>query len=357
MLVAEEDSGFDFLCQKNAAVLTMLPLLLQDLIRAKTPYEALISLLQQELDDSWTDTDRSKEIKSLLQQVNERKSELTNQHRSFIPVLNEDKSLLLLFTFGEIYLDAIKIAASSGAITVNVYSSLPLTEQEATGVANNYMSGKDYSEGNKKEALVIAKVTEPGIATKSKKRRHERFPSEPETPLIYDLKALLQILGISFNSRGEINVHPGNDAPTLTNLLSVQQAEEESRSLLTVPTTSHGFVVDLATWYCTCTTYQRFYSEQDLSHTSPDAFNTKSASTYLPAMVASSELLKDARVSGSNIITKLLTPTRSECETKHLSRLPICAHLLAVLIAAANSCPHVPLYEVVVQRDVLQMLT
>lgn len=91
----------------------------------------------------------------------------------------------------------------------------------------------------------------------------------------------------------------------------------------TFVTVAHTQEVDLKCWYCSCSEYQRQYAGVSPLH--PEG------TSAVQPLSATADIVGDTQ----NLVVRILLG--SHLQSRHKSPLPICSHLLALMICAYNA--------------------
>ncbi|CUM54994.1 unnamed protein product [Debaryomyces tyrocola] len=377
-----DDSSFiddDSLLQENSAILSILPLLIQDLFHWESHLEILLKFLQNQIEASEvleeSQTIQLQAIYSQIQEIAE-KGIVENSGQKDVLVIDENKSILLAFTFGRAFVDALSILSDPKNIKIVVYCEEGTEKSLINELGANYLQGKFESTGpNACHPIGVKVVQVKQIRERSKARVSKKRVAEIGQRLAdLDLEKMLHNAGLTINDAGELITIPKSTsilknipADTL-NPSALFSANSDERTRLqkeldeAVATKRELHAVDLKSWYCSCDEFQACYVPQ----TRPDILDNDS-NTRCPIspddtlstpaglhMMDAHDLIAKCH---DNPITRYFRSLLPQNQTKHLSTLPICCHLLALSIAATNS-PHTHRYFTILSLDnVWSMLT
>lgn len=377
-----DDSSFiddDSLLQENSAILSILPLLIQDLFHWESHLEILLKFLQNQIEASEvleeSQTIQLQAIYSQIQEIAE-KGIVENSGQKDVLVIDENKSILLAFTFGRAFVDALSILSDPKNIKIVVYCEEGTEKSLINELGANYLQGKFESTGpNACHPIGVKVVQVKQIRERSKARVSKKRVAEIGQRLAHlDLEKMLHNAGLTINDAGELITIPKSTsilknipADTL-NPSALFSANSDERTRLqkeldeAVATKRELHAVDLKSWYCSCDEFQACYVPQ----TRPDILDNDSDTRCpispddilsTPAgrhMMDAHDLIAKCH---DNPITRYFRSLLPQNQTKHLSTLPICCHLLALSIAATNS-PHTHRYFTILSLDnVWSMLT
>lgn len=298
-----------------------------------------------------------------------------NCHQKDVLVIDENKSILLAFTFGRAFADALSILSDPRNINIVVYCEEGTDENLVNELGANYLQGKFESTGSNACLPISVKVTQvKQIRESSKGRVSKKRMAEIGQRLAHlNLEKMLHNAGLTINDAGELTTIPKSTSilniptntlkpTTMFSANSVERTRLQKELDAAVATKRELYVVDLKSWYCSCDEFQASYVPQ----TTPDTLDNDS-DTHCPIspydtlstpaglyMMDTDDLIAKCH---DNPITRYFRSLLPHNQTRHLSKLPICCHLIALSIAATNS-PHTHRYFTILSLDnVWSMLT
>lgn len=281
--------------EKNADVLALLSSASPGLLISKSHFEIAIAYLDKVLKGSSTDI-VLKDVLSgddLKAQFTSLRSQLKDLYRasdnpsSTVLDIDENKSFLLAHTFPKQYPEALALLTGK-AITIELWSH---SESPYT-LVEKYMSGQNC------DTTVFVRLKETA--------EKEEIPQIPTDPLIY-VNQLLKPLRYSF-IRNELQHIEGT---------STEESDKFNIAIKHALLPSFGYVhVDPYTWFCSCFTFYEMCQESEVCRQQGKE------------IVGEVDNLK---LSKFNILSFL-----ANSPNFHADRLPMCKHLLAVLLGAAN---------------------
>lgn len=338
--MVKDEGPIDPLLQENAAIFSILPLMILGLFHRESHEVVLQKFLQdqisiaQELDD-----DRSSKLQAIISQVNEALtaiSKLGHSEKSVL-VIDENKSVLLSLTFGRTFSDALDILSNPDNIEANVLCE-DSTAENIQHVVSNYMQGK-FESGDMNLPIAV-KVNQKKSTGTTRNRLSKNKDAEIRERISYlELEQMLHNVGLTITDTGELAAKPkivqtqfvpppDHSSEAIAHELKLLQLQLDDG----IATTSDLYLVDLKSWYCSCEEYQACYvpTEPENNAYAPD-YN--SPDLQLQMVPVDRLIAKNLH----NSITHLFRGPQPHAQTNHLSTLPICPHLLAVVIAAVNS--------------------
>lgn len=203
----------DFLLQENSAILSILPLLIQDLFHWESHLEILLKFLQNQIEASEvleeSQTIQLQAIYSQIQEISE-KGMVENCHQKDVLVIDENKSILLAFTFGRAFADALSILSDPRNINIVVYCEEGTDENLVNELGANYLQGKFESTGSNACLPISVKVTQvKQIRESSKGRVSKKRMAEIGQRLAHlNLEKMLHNAGLTINDAGELTTIP-----------------------------------------------------------------------------------------------------------------------------------------------------
>lgn len=270
----------EYLHGDDAGIIGMLPALASDLVSHRSYTQQLLDQIEQQLDQGIVSISSTNEQLRLVYQ------QLASKHaNNDIPamqtgqdmyyVIEENKSIMLNLVFGSLYQEAMEMYVSQ-CIDVIVYSKDNNVAVQL--VVEEYFRG-EYT------VPVVIKVYEKG---------------KPKTRgTLLDLTSQLENLGLRITKGWELVNFAKPAEPTV------------------ITGRGEPVIVDLKTWYCSC------------DGAKPTTGTLESAQSLFANYPDSKEIGVLKAIFDSNM--------RTEC--KYPTPLPICCHLLAMIIAAFNTYP------------------
>ncbi|CAH2354919.1 hypothetical protein CLIB1423_19S02608 [[Candida] railenensis] len=201
--------------------------------------------------------------------------------------IDEDKSVMLTLMLGRLFIDAFEMLMDKC-----VEFEVCVEEIENKGeLVQNYLSG-DF---NSKVPILVTAKQKMSPFPSSKRVNEEPIDAVRHRVLINELARL---------EAGD------------------QEASPPDFGIYQV------FSVDLKSWYCNCDEYQDQMADNSENH--PEAYRKEKGEFSLKSM---EEIISQSR-GASGLLLDILTS--SEIPTRHKSPLPLCSHLLAVIICSYN---------------------
>lgn len=322
----------DELMDVNSGILFVLPSLLKDLLQEQTHEDLLIKQLQVHFPD--LDETKLSHAKELISQCL-KENDTSRLKKSWI--VDQDKSVLLTLMYGDIYLQALDLAMT-GIVTMNTYG----TEAGISDIST-------YLDQTTPPQLVIFKVRQS-----SRRKRSD-----------LDFTNKLQQIGLKL---GDCN------NPLQFTEMKFNEFRENTNNIRSQGKT---YTVGLSDWYCNCDEYQSCYKEElkmvtykelirslesmkeqgkSINHGSDihinegknnqDIVNNPLDDTSMGAMNHSTN------ISTNNDSSTTISPTTTRHisspldhisqNSSHISPLPICPHLLTLLIIFSNKSLYNP---------------
>lgn len=321
----------DELMDVNSGILFVLPSLLKNLLQEQTHADLMIKQLQVHFPD--LDETKLSQAKELISQCLEAKdtSRLKNSW-----IVDQDKSILLTLMYGDIYLQALDLAMT-GIVTMNTFG----TEAGISDIST-------YLHQTTPPQLVIFKVRQP-----SHRKRSD-----------LDFTNKLQQIGLKL---GDYN-----------NPLQFTEMEfnEVRENINDIRNQGKTYTVGLSDWYCNCDDYQSCYKEdlkmvtykelirslesmkeqgKSINQGSDNHINEGKDNQDIvndplddTTMNHSTNIGTNNDSCSSTTITSTITRNISSPldhisqNSLHISPLPICPHLLALLIIFSNKSLYNP---------------
>ncbi|CCE79418.1 Piso0_001479 [Millerozyma farinosa CBS 7064] len=354
--------------QDNFGILILLPSLATGLFTLKPRIDILQSLIEEE--NSFLqriEGSSDVEIQAIREQAVH--ISLNNENHSAGETslcIDTEKSLGLSLLFGDIYTRALAVLSSPSNVDVMIFSRLGQEPEDLQELGAKYLAGEfdgrfKQEETSPEDHIITVRVTQQCRTEvdhrrkvslkKAAKIRKELIQLELEEILH---RAKISQMGSYQSTSGHQHMHE----------IEKRRSELESKlnSGFSICEVSH--VVDLKTWYCTCTEYQMCYTrsfasdnteEQTSGPASPNLPTITQVSPYTKGlrMVAANELIEGE----PNCVSKFFTGMKDKNTTKHLSSLPICCHLLAVVLVSSNMNQDSRLHSVSFHTNIKTVLT
>lgn len=354
--------------QDNFGVLIMLPSLAAGLFTSKPRIDVLQNLIEEE--NSFLQTiDGSSDVE--IQAIGEQAVHISLNNESYSAgetslCIDAEKSLGLSLLFGDIYGRALAVLSSPSNVDVLVFSRLGQEPQNLQELGAKYLAGGfdglfKQDETSPEDYIITVRVTEQ----RRTELDHRRKVSLKKAARIR--KELIQLELEEILHRAKVSqkeTHQPIDSDKHMHEIEKRRSELELELNSGFSISQVYHVVDLKTWYCTCTEYQMCYTRSfTLDHTeeqaadpaTPNLPTTTQVSPYTKGlkMVAANELINGE----PNCVSKFFTGMKNKNTTKHLKQLPICCHLLAVVLVSANMNQHSKLHSVSFHTNIKTVLT
>lgn len=337
-----------FLFQENSAIFALLPLVGRGLFREKqkeNPYLKMIAKQVHSVENTRSIPilrEKSTKVHDILSVAGKRLLEQKKEAS-----LDENKSLLLSMTFGRTYLEALDILSYKESIRVLVYSKMHLDEPLVKEIGTRYLEAQfELLRSHQARPVVMVKVTLSTLNCPHTANQSTISAAENEIVQRIDFlqsELVLQEMGFSLTERHNKLVlleTQGEDTffrqSCLAEIDTLQKELEKKKSKHLV--TREESIVDLKSWYCSCNAYQHCYLQNYQKYT-PAAENDllegslKALSFFVKD---ASQMVANAATNKENLVARFLCALPPEIQTKHLSTLPLCPHLLALVLALAN---------------------
>lgn len=354
--------------QDNFGVLILLPSLATGLFTLRPRIDVLQNLIEEE--NSFLQTiDGSSDVE--IQAIREQAVHisLNNEDHSAGETslcIDAEKSLGLSLLFGDIYSRALAVLSSPSNVNVMVFSRLGQEPQDLQELGAKYLAGEfdglfRQDETSPEDYIITVRVTQQHRMEMDHRRKVSLKKAAKIRKELIQLE-LEEILHRAKLSQKESYQSTGSRQHMHEIGKRRSELELELNSDFSISQESH--VVDLKTWYCTCTEYQMCYTRSfALANTEEQASDLESSnlptitqvSPYTKGlkMVAANELIKGE----PNYVSKFFTGMKNKNTTKHLLQLPICCHLLAVVLVSANMNEHSKLHSVSFHTNIKTVLT
>ncbi|CCE88702.1 Piso0_001479 [Millerozyma farinosa CBS 7064] len=358
----------DTALQDNFGVLVLLPSLAAGLFTLKPRIDVLQNLIEEE--NSFLQTiDGSSDVE--IQAIREQAVHinLNNENHSAGETslcIDAEKSLGLSLLFGDTYGRALEVLSLPSNVDVMVFSRSGQEPRDLQEMGAKYLAGDfdglfKQEETSPEDYIITVRVTQQRRTEMDHRRKVSLKKAAKIRKELIQLE-LEEILHRAKVSQREMQQSIGSFQHMHEIDKRRSELESELNSGFSLSQVSH--VVDLKTWYCTCTEYQMCYTrsftsdhteEQELdpaSHSLPTATQVSPYTKGLK-MVAANELIKGE----PNCVSKFFTGMKNKNTTKHLQQLPICCHLLAVVLVSANMNQHSKLHSVSFHTNIKTVLT
>lgn len=276
----------ELLLDENAGVLSVLPSVSIGLLNTVQYIDSIYKFLEKLLARAQKAHDVQMFERLLLVQAEltelRQRGEISPGSKSI--EVDSDKTLLLAYTFGSIYPEALALASDHG-IRIEVFDDTrDLTTDDLELIAQNY-----FRVGRGKVPVFVRVLAKPQLLAQGR---------QAEDPNAYlQLRRMLAKLGYTVNLETfRVEASPNSELPS-------QPKVRETGSEVTV---------NVYNWYCSC---EQFSAEANKSH-----------------IVENDGLLAHIQKAKSPYLYTWLR----QCGRNHMTPLPMCAHFLAVVIAVHN---------------------
>lgn len=317
--VLESSNDGELLMERNASILIMLPSLLQNLFFLDYNSRALLRYF--EFNDRLEGDDKNENYLQLKLQVevlvNGKK--IANDKQEAVTV-DQNKTILMSFLLGSCYNEALEILSNKDNVNIEI---LCPDEDDAQRLGNYYLNHFRLPDDCNGESVMIKVIQNLPISNDNRKKHISAIKSRLH---FLEIKALLEKVGMSLNSNGTIV--PQRDHIGITDTSGeCRRLREKITAKLNIEVEEN--IVDLNNWYCSCKGYQNHYINKGTNRLSNEDANLSKGIV----MASVEELIKPLlEVFSTSIIGRLL----SQCNTKILDPIPICPHILAMLILLHN---------------------
>lgn len=279
------------LFESNSRVLSLLPILANELIQLRPQTHIVHEFLDQRIERFLHSKDQDKTLefqtlKKELREAEEKEPDIVTKKAIFI---DKEKTVLLTYAFGDIYLEALAIA-TGGGIRIEYFDECGFEKDQIDlqNMARKYITGKlKEEERNAMYARVAVKL------------RNLPLPQKEASDYL-ELRRLLSKTGLSINLATK----------HLERIESANATEEQDKSHDLGPL----HYVDIYTWSCTCKEFGKSFSSK-------------------PTLTGK-DLLRGYKPDSIKKI--LFNMFLSSDDSLHVDPLHICPHLLAVVIFAYN---------------------
>ncbi|KAK6454147.1 uncharacterized protein RJT20DRAFT_20 [Scheffersomyces xylosifermentans] len=311
--------GHEQLLARNSGLLQLLPSLAEGLFLTETPYNALLKHLEQESSNAF-----NLEVQELRKKVVALTDGGTNvaESKEGLIQIDEDKNIVLGLTFGTTFLEAMAIIAEEHeCIQVDVRGKPEVKDkQELEGLIQEYL--KTLKVPRELQKCFLKFTVNQRIASNGQKRRRTQMKEMDNTEkLVFtkelndlEIRQMLYKVGLSYNNEGSL-IRAGDialDTDDSYKKFTEPRIQQLREKLVPNATTTEHHMVDLRNWYCDCNEYQECYGHDE-------------------GRILDVESLL-ASYSGPNPVMNLFT----ECPSRILDPVPICCHLLTIVIIACN---------------------
>lgn len=265
----------DSLLRENSRIFTLLPALGTGLLTRQNSVDSVYACIDSHLKRKGRDEEPLTKIKQQIQQLEEQ-GNLKEQ----VLLVDEDKTIMLAYAFGEIY--SLALALAIDGIHLQVLNQLTMSIEELKKIAREYLQ----ADGDDKVPVFAKVLSMP---------RKVVAPPPPEQNVYLQLRQLLSKMGYTI-TLDTLEVLRYQQVQNTSELLQKEYVELET--------------VDLYNWACTCSAFVSSYNQVP-SSTSPQVVEGFHDSLLLRYFMARQS-------------------------SKQLSPLPICQHILALVLAALN---------------------
>ncbi|CUM65552.1 uncharacterized protein PRCAT00003198001 [Priceomyces carsonii] len=312
----ESDTLFQSLMHKNSLTLNVLPSLLKDLYRHESSLQSLKSYIEDQISCQTNKTERTR-LENLQNQLIGLSSQLLES--TDVPVIDENKSIILTLMYGSTFTECLKILDGR---RIHFHVCDENNSRDEQEVVKSYLQNLVLLEATE-ENLICIKVKNYDVEREEPIRNTRPGNSLINSLEYFELRRLVENAGLIFDKTGSLAIPPvslkSRQVDKSDETTSPQSFKRYKRNNQGEYTQDHA--VDLSAWYCSCDDYQRYYTSSI-----PDELELN--------MLSYQELTAKytTLASGEDIIDKLL----ERSTVKHLDPIPICSHILAVLIIAYN---------------------
>ena len=337
-----------FLFRENSAIFAILPLVGRGLFREKKKENTYLEMIAKQV-HSVENTGSIPILKNKSSKVQEILSLAGKRHlkQNKEASIDENKSLLLSMTFGRTYLEALDILSYKESIRVLVYSKTHLDEPTVKEIGTLYLETQfELLRLHQARPVVMVKVILRASNCPPTNGQPTMSTSETEIAQRIDfLQSELVLVEMGFrlterNNKLVLLQSQGDDTSfrqsCMREIYTLQKELDEKKTKNLV--IREESLVDLKSWYCSCNAYQNCYLQNYHKYTSVTEENIKEdslkASSFL--LKDASEMVANAATNKENLVARFLCALPPEIQTKHLSTLPLCPHLLALILALAN---------------------
>lgn len=315
------------LLNHNSGILNILPSLLEGIIVQESPYSVLMRHLNQTML-----TNSLVELRQLRNKVIS--LTLEGKDVSSSPTLtriDKNKNVMLTLTFGETYLNAIEIVSQDWQwMEVEV---LGIEARKFDHIRKRELVLQYLSRMQKPPELdsCLLKITvKQKIAYPGKKTTQLRLQQEQELLKELhelELRQMLQKVGLDYDGDGVLRkVSESEDNEKFTDTKYISKRVSEIKKVLEPDSFTRQNLVDFENWYCNCEEYQECYLELE-----QDAIPRKIIS---PNQLLS--LYGAAELETGRLQNLKLTEMLRKCPTNLVDPIPLCSHLVLVLMVALN---------------------
>lgn len=286
------------LFEDNSNVLLVLPSLLEGLYTWGSPTDIAANYINNEItklsNKNGAIYKRLKEISRQLEMVRSGQAGATNTPISSTWSLDSNKVITLSLIFGNIFTDALEILSNSD--NIKFYKPQGLTKS----LINTYMATGTGG-------IIV------GIHDPSKHKKHGVSPAVidhiNEQIIEIEINQLLHKLGLLYINNQLIHINnPNPDHQCQQDSNQKSQLFQKLNQCFDVQV--NNYMVDLFNWYCSCDQYQSCYTDDWINHTYPD---------YGP-------------ITSSSSTNELFAHIKLD----RINPLPLCCHLMVLLIVRAN---------------------
>ncbi|ABN66633.2 predicted protein [Scheffersomyces stipitis CBS 6054] len=315
------------LLNHNSGILNILPSLLEGIIVQESPYSVLMRHLNQTML-----TNSSVELRQLRNKVISLTSEGKDVSSSpTLTRIDKNKNVMLTLTFGETYLNAIEIVSQDWQwMEVEV---LGIEARKFDHIRKRELVLQYLSRMQKPPELdsCLLKITvKQKIAYPGKKTTQLRLQQEQELLKELhelELRQMLQKVGLDYDGDGVLRkVSESEDNEKFTDTKYISKRVSEIKKVLEPDSFTRQNLVDFENWYCNCEEYQECYLESE-----QDAIPRKIISPNQLLSLYGAAESETGRLQNSK-----LTEMLRKCPTNLVDPIPLCSHLVSVLMVALN---------------------
>lgn len=268
--------------QENSQILYLLPSLATGLLTKQNYVDTIYASIDRYVKGNKNEKNSLLKIREQIQALEE------NMHKDVV-IIDEEKTVLLAYAFPLIYTPALAIATGKG-IEVEVFSEETIGSSELEKIARDHLTAKDG-----KVPVFVRVALKP----------HGKVDSVPSEPNIYlKLRQMLEQVG------HELTLDTQEVRASLIPWVQKESEKDDHQEKCTV---------DLYNWHCSCDEFFKSFESQPRE------------TGQLIVRAFQSEV-----DSGSRGDDTLLRYFLARQTSLHNSTLPICVHLLAVILAVFN---------------------
>lgn len=361
----DQVTSLDYFHDENAAILAVLPLLLRNFLSRESHCHKVLESIDNQITKQLNQDNNKVHGNDL--QVNEQNSHSNVELFSYImkdlklirdqlatKIVNRDllimkldkdkhynidqnKSIMLDLLFGAMYHEAVEIYQNK-LIKMIIFKGEDDTINE---LPTNYFKARYIM-----KHPVVIKVDNPKDNINKKLQLQFNTTRNDSRDGIFNIKQLLSTIGLFIDN--DLRLRPISTTSFGIEMDLDTCSQENHSKFRKSKTTTH--IVDLKTWYCSCDQYQKHYSPLKSDGFERDAMSVMTPTDHLKMTTLKKLTANYATSHDSNILLDLL-----DSRVNHLSKMPICAHLLAVAMLLFNVDSY-PNYELTYTSNVFDLM-